>query len=566
MIRLALFFVVVFALAAGTAWFADTTGGMPIVFTLLGQDGNPARELRTNVGGLLLIALIVLALAVISVLVLRFLLRSPGLLQRFGRKRREESGYKALTKGLVAVAAGDAKQAKKHAKKTDALRTNPAMTLLLRAQTAQLEGDREAAVRLYDQMAEREETELLGLRGQFVEAQREGQYDKALELAQKARQISPKAAWVLNALFEMQIARGNWDEALKALDGAMKSGLVDAQIGRRRRSILLTQKALELEAQAEKEAALKAAMRAHDLSPALQPAGVLAARLLIDKGRNWRAAEVIETAWSAAPHPDLAELYAGIKAEEPPKALAKWLKGLADFNADHKESRLLMAAQFIRLEQWEDARAQLESLMEAPLTARVGELMATIEGRADNPDPQAGLKARAWIGKTARAPRDTVWICNSCAFEALSWSVLCPNCNAFDSLTWRAPVVEPITAILETPDGENVPLSGLPVPVVSEDADDKADTAMEAELLPVEGDRGEAQAAEGDEETVEALPADGAPESDKPSENPGASPRALGSDRASSAQNQSLTSQPDDPGPLPDPKQERLRPVDAATR
>ena len=46
------------------------------------------------------------------------------------------------------------------------------LALLLHAQSAQLDGDRDGAQRAFRAMAEREDTRLLGLRGLFIEAQR----------------------------------------------------------------------------------------------------------------------------------------------------------------------------------------------------------------------------------------------------------------------------------------------------------------------------------------------------------------------------------------------------------
>ena len=64
-----------------------------------------------------------------------------------------------------AVAAGDAKEAQKQAKKAEKLLGEPPLTLLLSAQAAQLAGDRDGAKRAFNTMLEDEQTAFLGLRG-----------------------------------------------------------------------------------------------------------------------------------------------------------------------------------------------------------------------------------------------------------------------------------------------------------------------------------------------------------------------------------------------------------------
>ncbi|MEM8784554.1 MAG: heme biosynthesis HemY N-terminal domain-containing protein [Pseudomonadota bacterium] len=443
MIKLAIFFIAIFAIAFGVAWFADNPGQVEIVW--LGK--YIMIPFTVLLGGII----VLLIASILVAFLIRLILSAPRKWMAERSRRRSEKGYKALTQGLVDAAAGDVKAAKKQAKRADKLLDRPAMALLLKAQAAQLEGDGASTTALYEAMLAEEETEFLGLRGLFIAAQRAGDYDKALAYAQRARALHPKASWVLNALFEMETARGNWDEGLKALEGGVKSGLVPSPVARRRRAILLTQKAIERAAKGEPDKALTTALKAHDIAPDLQPAALLAARILADKGRKWRAAEVIETAWTAAPHPDLAAIYRTLKEKEPEKAQAKWLKGLADFNPEHFESKLLMAGQQVQLSDWSSARKTLAPLTHGTPTSRVCELMAEIEAQDPEFDEDPTQSARDWVRRTARAPRDTLWQCESCGSEHEGWSVLCSNCNAFDSLSWRTPAIETIEAQLEAP-------------------------------------------------------------------------------------------------------------------
>ena len=72
--------------------------------------------------------------------------------------------------------------------------------------------------------------------------------------------------------------------------------------------MLLTAAAQEREA-GEPEAATERVLRAVKLAPDLVPAAALAGRLLARRGDLRKAAKIVEAAWRAGPHPDLAKTY-----------------------------------------------------------------------------------------------------------------------------------------------------------------------------------------------------------------------------------------------------------------
>ena len=92
-----------------------------------------------------------------------------------------------MSRGLIAVGSGDARAAKKFT--TEAVRIAPRepLTLLLSAQTAQLSGDRDAAVATFQEMADRDDTRVLGLHGLFVEAQRRHDHAAAILARSEAK-------------------------------------------------------------------------------------------------------------------------------------------------------------------------------------------------------------------------------------------------------------------------------------------------------------------------------------------------------------------------------------------
>ena len=73
-------------------------------------------------------------------------------------------------------------------------------------------------------------------------------------------------------------AQGDWDGALKILDNDLAAGLTEKAAYRRRRGVLLTAKALELE-KVDRDLSREAAMEAVKLAPTLVPAAVLARKI-----------------------------------------------------------------------------------------------------------------------------------------------------------------------------------------------------------------------------------------------------------------------------------------------
>ena len=59
-------------------------------------------------------------------------------------------------------------------------------------------------------MLDRPETELLGVRGLFLEAKRSNDLDAARALAEQAVKRDPKLAWGVSALFDLQARAGDW--------------------------------------------------------------------------------------------------------------------------------------------------------------------------------------------------------------------------------------------------------------------------------------------------------------------------------------------------------------------
>ena len=206
MIRIILFLLLIALAAAGAAWLADQPG-----------------DLVLNWGGLRLTSRqpmyllgLVIVVAMVAGMILRGLWKIPGRIRRGQRERRHARGRHAITQGLLAIGHGDSSAARAHAEVARRHAGGDPLALLLHAQSAQLDGDRDGAQRAFRAMAERADTRLLGLRGLFIEAQRADDPVAAVMIAEEALKMSPSSSWASHAVLGFCCAKGDWAEIGRA--------------------------------------------------------------------------------------------------------------------------------------------------------------------------------------------------------------------------------------------------------------------------------------------------------------------------------------------------------------
>jgi len=273
MIRIVLFLASVTIIAAGFAWIADRPGEVAI--TWLGY------RVETSVlVGAFAIAVLVLIIALLWSIV-RSILRSPEQVSLFFRHRRAVKGYLAVSRGLIAIGAGDLQLARKSADEATHLSPGDPLALLLTAQSAQMAGDRTTAERTFREMTRRHETKLLGLRGLYIEAQRRNDGAAARNAAEEAARIGPAVAWAGQAVLDYRCAAGNWAGALEALD-QMKLSLEKSDY-RRKRAVLLVASAQALE-DIDRDSSRRLVLESVKLAPDLVPAAALAGLRLAESG------------------------------------------------------------------------------------------------------------------------------------------------------------------------------------------------------------------------------------------------------------------------------------------
>ena len=423
MIRIVLFLLLIALVAVGAAHVAEQPGLVLLWGTY--------KVTTTPLMFLVAIGIVVVA-AMFVWWLLAALWRTPSRMRKRRHERRHARGRHAITQGLLAIGHGDSSAARQHADAARRLAAHDPLTLLLHAQSAQLDGDRAGARAAFNTMAEREDTRLLGLRGLFIEAQRADDAVAAVMIAEEALKMSPASTWASHAVLGFRCAQGDWDGALKILDNDLAAGLIDKAGYRRRRGVLLTAKALELE-KVDRDLSREAAMEAVKLAPTLVPAAVLAAKYESEAHQVRRAMRLVEAAWIAHPHPDLADAYAHVKLGDSARQRLVRVETLAAKTPGEIEGALAIARAAIDASEFAKARAALAPFVANP-TQRVAMLMAEIE-RTEHGDSG---KARAWTLRAVRARLDPAWTADG--YVSDRWRPVSPVTGRLDAFQWQAPL------------------------------------------------------------------------------------------------------------------------------
>ncbi|MBR0968063.1 hypothetical protein JQ554_28630 [Bradyrhizobium diazoefficiens] len=428
MLRIVLFLVLIALAGAGAAWVADQPGDLVLT-------AGSFRASTTLPKFVFLLSLFAAAVVIVWS-ILTSIWRTPGRLRRRRHEKRHARGRHAITHGLLAIGHGDTALARRHADTARRLAADDPLALLLHAQSAQLEGNRDEAQRAFRVMAEREDTRLLGLRGLFIEAQRADDAVGAVMIAEEAIKLSPSSTWASHAVLGFRCARGDWSGALTILDSNLSAGLIDKQAYRRQRGVLLTARALELETM-DRDVARESVMEAIKLAPTLVPAAVLAAKFESEAHQVRRAMKLVEAAWLANPHPDLADAYAHVKLGDSARQRLQRVETLAAKipadKAGHVEGQLAVARAAIDASEFARARAVLAPYVNDP-TQRVALLMAEIE-RTEHGD---GGRARAWTLRAVRARHDPAWTADG--YVSDRWRPVSPVTGRLDAFQWQTPV------------------------------------------------------------------------------------------------------------------------------
>lgn len=424
-------------------WFLLKTALLvAVIVWAVGHDGAVRFEwqgwqVETTVGFVAAVFLVFLALYTLLYRLWRGVVAVPAVYRRYQQARRREQGYADVTRGLVAVAAGDARAARKYASRAQGLVPDAPLAQLLLAQSFQLSEKPAQAREAFAALLDDDRAAFFGIKGLLQESLHAGDVRGALDYIRQADALQPRRAWIVRTLFDLETRNGVWDRAEKVLHRAAKMELFDPQTLIRHRQAILLARADDAFGAGDVVAAHRLARRAFRLDPAFTPAGLRLVRYYMHVGKKKSAFVTIEKAFAAAPHPELVEQWLHFLPDALPagalldknKAAYDWVLRLHNLNPEHPESLRVAGLAAVQAGHMADARDYF---------LRAGDYagLAQVEARRGGDTAQM----RAWLEQAAAQPLAFRWLCGSCGHTAVDWAPLCRQCGSFDTLSWTAAV------------------------------------------------------------------------------------------------------------------------------
>ena len=411
-------------------------------------------------------ALILGTIAVWSALL--WLWRLPRRLKSGVGMRKRNRAIDAMEEALIAGAEGDVSRARKASAQVRKLAGSTDLGHIISATAAEASGDREEAAVHYEAMLASPKTRPTGQRGIAQVKLATGDLPGAVEAATEAFEANPQARWAFDTLFKALVADFRWTEARDILEKGRAAKHMSGEVYARRKAVLLTAEADYWMDSGQHDKALDLASAALKEAPDFAPAAAIAAHQLARQGGQKKAAKLLESAWSAAPHPALSTAYMDLYPGEAGSTRSSRVERFAQMAGDHREATLLRVEDRLRAGEAVAALALLGPLLDAGTpTARLCLLASEAEAQLGN-----DMDARLWIERAAVAPHE------------LDWSDLDPEGPGFDytAQDWRRLVFSfGDTGELEHPRAERQAAVRRPMPMRERKAEA---VAQAAEPLP----------------------------------------------------------------------------------
>ena len=425
MIRLASWIIGSLIVAGLAAWIIALPGTLTL--ELAGY------RMQPRLGTAVVILLLAAALVILAWAVIRRILAAPASMARRRARRRREQGVEALSDAVIALQSGDPARARIMAREAQARLPENGAARLLEARADLALGDMQSAREHYRVLIASEKTAVAALTGLYDQARTQHRPEAALTFARKALALAPETGWAAEAVFDDLARRGQWAEAVAMVNAEAAASREEKARKRRRQAVIETARARESEA-GNPNGALDHALTALKLLPDFVPAALIAARIYAHRGETRRAQSLLRRIWRATGHPDVAALYAHAQPGASAVERLRRLGEIIEMPPPHRAAGMALARAAIDAYDWPRARQALEPFAGADATQGVASLMAEIE------EGQSGDqgKAREWLARAVRAPRDPAWTADGIVSD--EWEPVSPVTGRLDAFEWKVPV------------------------------------------------------------------------------------------------------------------------------
>lgn len=454
MIRLASWIIGSLILAGIAAWIIALPG--TVTLDIAGH------RMQPGLGTAIALLMAAAAMVIAAWAVLRRIIEAPKLLARRRAARRRDQGVEALSDAVIALQSGDAARARIMAREAQARLPGSDAAKLLEARADLALGDMPAAREHYRSLIASEKTAVAALTGLYDQARAQNRPEAALTFARKTLALAPETGWAGQAVFDDLARRGQWAEAVAMVNTEVATTREEKARKRRRQAVIETARAREGET-SQPNSALEHALTALKLLPDFVPAALIAARIYSNRGESRKAQSLLRRIWRATGHPDIAALYAHSQPGASAVERLKRIGEIIETPPPHRAAGMAVARAAIDAYDWPRARAALEPFAGVDATQGVATLMAEIE------EGQTGDQGRAreWLSRAVRAPRDPAWTADGIVSD--EWEPISPVTGRLDAFEWKVPVANTMRSAplpVATPaSGDTVPATALSLPL-----------------------------------------------------------------------------------------------------
>jgi HemY protein len=387
------------------------------------------------IGVLLSVILILFAFLNLLYRVWHNIWRIPEKYQRFLLKKKQAKGHQLLLDGLVAIAAGQPKEAQEFVELSRELIPDYPLTLFIAAQSSHIIGDQEAASQYFNRMAKDPRLMFLGLRGLIMQANERNDLKAASELLKQIYHLRPDSPWVIEEILRNNIMLSKIG-IFYDLEKIGVNRYLDNEKWRRHQAVVLWLKAKNT-AYTNIDQLEEIYKSIHNYAKDWTEPAIKLAEILRKNNNFNKAQKVIMASYEANPHRDLANIFINIMPHSNDIETYRMLVKLTESVSNHYESLIVLTKAALNAQLWGEAKNYLNKLLTLCETKEVCRLMAKLQAD-DN---------KEWIERAIDSSADYQWICTNCRSTHTSWDVICSHCDAVDTIKWQVTstvkVVEP---------------------------------------------------------------------------------------------------------------------------
>ncbi len=429
------FFIKIAILCVVAIWITTLEGQVKIDFL------NYKINMQTGLFAALLAGFVFLVLFTLKVISAVF--NAPKNILKIYEADQRKKSFRALTRGLVAVAAGDEKRATRFAAQTKNLWPDlKGLPLLLEAQAARLRGEEGLAQNRFERLLKDKEAAFLGVRGLLKSALDEGNIERALDFARQAEKQHPKKLWIVEIVYALEIKNRLWTDVLRTNHKLQKLNKDNLEKLKQDRIAIYLHHHDKAERKGDHKRSRSECETAYKLNPTYIPSALKYAAFLLRDGKHKKCADVVEKAWRQNTHPDLAQIWTRLaptpKGKNPEKdneQTMAWFEKLIAIKPESAEGHMAAASAAMDLGHWGQAKAYLLTAEKLYPSARVYRLQAIVEQNSTHNDESI----HRLMERAGAAFPDKRWVCQETGMIYDEWHAIAKPHGAFNTIKWDVP-------------------------------------------------------------------------------------------------------------------------------